>query len=678
MQRIDHRWIAVIVLIAVILGPASLVRASVAIPETNSSKVAQGTVPRFEPGECPEKIKPNIPPGEAVRCGTLFVPERYDSPGGKMIELDVLIIPAVTETVAPDPVIFAQGGPGGSTIDYYSQVLFNSRIRGNRDFVLFDQRGTQFSRPSLFCQEIYDEGIRTLEMDLRVEESERLFREAALACRDRLAAEGINLSAYNSIENARDIESLRQALGYARINLYGVSYGTLLALHAMREVPDALRSVILDAVVPTDIDFNFDAPNSQNRAFSELFDTCAVDPECSQAFPNLEGYFFDLVERLNAKPVFITLTDGEDGKTYRALLDGDALVDALFQMMYVAEFIPLLPRMIHNTARGDYAFLESIFSLIVFDRGVNYGMYYSVVCSEDGIEDPGYTYDGIRPEIGRDIQIENASMVELCKAWEVEQIGRGADEPVTSDIPTLILNGRFDPITPPAYGIKAAKTLSRAYVFTFPNSAHGALNTSKCADDIFLEFLSKPQVQPDGTCLTELGGPDFITNRDVINLPVMMKLATMNAQIGWQLGAFGIAILGMASALVVFPLAWLVRRARGRAERPTPGLVYLASWLPIFNSGALVALSGGIFAVLMILSQEQDYTALYFGLPARFGILFALPIFSLVLTIALVVYVAAGWRGKYWSLARKLYFTFLSICSLVSAVLLGMWGFFFV
>lgn len=635
-----------------------------------------GDIPRFEEGSCPEDIQARIPPGETARCGKLIVPERYDQTEGKTIELDVMIIPAINRPTAPDPVVFAQGGPGGSTIDYFSQVLFTSQIRANRDFVLFDQRGTLYTRPSLFCQEIFDEGIRTLNIDLPAEESERLFRESALACRQRLVKEGVDLSAFNSIENARDIESLRQALGYTQINLYGVSYGTLLALHAMRENPEGLRSVILDAVVPTNIDFNFDAPNSQNRAFKEFFDACRSQPVCDAAYPNLEQSFYDLVARLEEKPATIRLLDSETGKTYPSLLDGDSLVSALFQMLYVTDFIPLLPRMIYATAEGRYAFLESVFSQIIFDRTMNYGMYFSVVCSEDGTVDPGYRYDGVRPEIAKDVTIGNRSLVELCNAWQVTQIGDAADIPVVSDVPTLIFNGRFDPITPPAYGEEAAKTLSQSYLFTFPNTGHGALTSGQCAASIFLEFLSNPVKRPDGSCIESIPPVKFVLQDELVDLPVVIQIATLKGPIVGQLIAFVLAWLGLLSAAVVFPVGWLIRLARRREGRPTPALAHLAPWLPFMNAGVLLALAGGLFYVLILLVQAEDFAPLYFGIPSRYGALLILAFFSLLLTLATAVLAAAGWGGRYWSTGRKIYYTLLALCAITTAVLLAIWGFF--
>jgi hypothetical protein len=357
-------------------------------------------------------------------------------------------------------------------------------------------------------------------------------------------------------------------------------------------------------------------------------------------------------------------------------MNGDTLVSALFQMLYSTELIPLLPKMIHNTAVGRYDFLERIYSLITFDRTVNYGMYFSVVCAEDGTVDPGYSYAGIREQFSKDTAEENRSTVQLCNAWDVAQLGAAADQPVTSSIPTLVFNGRFDPITPPAYGKEAAKTLSQSYLYVFPNTGHGALTSSECADSIFLEFLSNPQREPDASCMDAIPPVRFLTNSDVIDLPLMLHLATLQGSIVWQGALFGAGVLGMLTALLVFPILWLIRRARSTTARPAHGVVHLAPWLPFMNAGVLIALAGGLFAVVVILVTKNDTNALYFGLPARYGLLLALGFLSLLLTLAMLAYTIAGWSGRYWSMGRKIYYTFLTISALLTAVMMAVWGMF--
>ena len=631
------RWV---VLTVVVLGTAGAALPAVAAPAVQS-----GDVPRFEPGPCMFTIPAGITEGEQVECGWLVVPEEHANPSGPTIKLGVAIIRSTSLNVRPDPLVMAQGGPGGSTIDYYTQVLFYSRLLKNRDIILFDQRGTLHSEPNLICPESLEKSIELLNVDLETEEAEAASREAALACRERLVGEGVNLSAYNSLENAADVNALRQALGYEQINLYGVSYGTLLALHTMRDYPEALRSVILDAVVPTNRNFNQLSPLTMDRAFTEFFAACKANEECNREYPFLEQTYTDLYDRLEENPVTLKVRDSEDGKIYPALMDGDSLVGTLFQLLYVTELIPLLPKMIQDFEDGNYAFVEYILSQVIFDRTMSYGMYYSVVCAEDSdINLDEVDYSSIRPEIGKDADVGNEAIVKLCQSWDVTQLDDMVDVPVSSDLPVLILNGRFDPITPPDYGAEAAKTLPNSYSFTFPNTGHGAATSSECADNIILDFLDDPGERPEGSCIQNIPPVDFITGKDVVDLPVVVRI--LEGRTGTLVGLvlMGLAVLILLSALVVYPLVWVIRWARSKEGRPTPFYGHLAPWLAMAVAGLMF-----LFVVVLVVAffgmvLENNYIFLM-GVPGNLRPLFLLPPLIILLVLAMVVLAVLGWKG---------------------------------
>lgn len=662
MKSVSVIW-RVILLAGLLLGSAGANQPASAAPALQS-----GDVPRFEPGPCMFDIPASITEGEQVDCGWLVVPEVHANPNGPTIKLAVAILRSQVANPRSDPLVMAQGGPGGSTIDYYTQVLFYSDLWKNRDIILFDQRGTLYSQPNLVCSENLDMTIELLDENLESEESEARFRESMLACRERLINEGINLSAFNSLENAADINALRQALGYEQINLYGVSYGTLLALHTMRDYPEALRSVILDAVVPTNKNFNQLAPLTMDRSFTEFFTACRESEECNREYPFLEQTYTDLYARLEEKPVTLKVRDPEGGKIYSALVDGDTLVGTLFQLLYSTELIPLLPKMIQDFEKNDYAFSEYVLSLITFDRTMSYGMYFSVVCAEDSdLNLDEVDYSGIRPELGRDANIGNESLIKLCEGWNVPALDDMVDVPVSSDLPVLILNGRFDPITPPDYGAEAAKTLPNSYSFTFPNTGHGAAVSSECADEIILDFLDDPGERPNDACLKDVPPVDFVTDNDVVNLPVIAKI--LEGRLGTLVGLVltGLAALILLSALVVYPLVWLIRLVRSKEGRPTPFYGHLAPWLAIAVAGLMflfmVVMAVAFFGMVM----ENNYIFLM-GVPGNYRPLFLLPPLILLLVLGMVVLAVLGWRGTYWSTWRKVYFSLLTLCAVGCAV----------
>jgi pimeloyl-ACP methyl ester carboxylesterase len=629
-------------------------------------------MPEFQAGPCPFDLPAGVEEGVDVSCGNFQTPERYDEPDGPTISLAVAVIKSTSSNPQADPIFFAQGGPGGSTLDYFTQVLFDSPLRAQRDLVLFDQRGTLYSDPALMCPEFLDENIKILDQELSDEEENTIYREAADACRERLTSEGVNLSAFNSIENAHDVNALRQALGYEKINFYGVSYGTLLGLHLMRLHPEGLRSVVLDAVVPTQVDFNPESARTADRALSELFSACTADAECSRVYPDLETVFFELVDRFDDTPVMLNLTDLDTGEKHEALLDGDGMIQLVFQSLYSSELLPLLPKMIFDVRAGRMTFVERIQSLLTFDRKMAEGMYYSVICAEDADYDLDQVdYSGIRPRLVEGERENNRVFLQVCQDWNVTQLGPSADEPVVSDVPTLVMNGRFDPITPERYGNLAAQSLSNSFAFTFPNTGHGAIGDA-CADQIMDDFIANPAQKPDSSCIGE-ETIDYVSSEDVVDFPVLIQALNLETKALVQVGLLILFDLVLLTAWLVFPISWLVRVVRSQAGRPTPFHAHLAPWLAMLI-GLLVLLFGiALIVVTVNLVQDNDILILM-GVPAQYRWIFVFPLLASLLTLVLVVQVIAGWAGSYWSVRRKVYLSILALSAVACTILFLMTG----
>jgi pimeloyl-ACP methyl ester carboxylesterase len=631
----------------------------------------------FEPGECTF----DLPPGQEVECGTLTVPARHAEPAGPAIKLAVAIVKSTGANPAPEPLVMLQGGPGGSTIDTYSQLLFlpeGQRMLRERDVVLFDQRGTLYSQPALTCKPEEQRLIeRTIEQDLSDEESERLSQEALLACRERLLQAGDDLSAFDSLENAADVEALRVALGYDQIDLYGVSYGSLLALHVMREHPQGVRSVIIDAVVPTQTNFIAEVPRSQERAFGELFRACAEDPACNAAFPNLEQRTFALADRLDETPARVPVTDPESGKTYQMVMDGDTFLGFVFQLLYASNILPGIPLMIERTEAGDYTFLSGVAPLFIFDRTLAQGMYYSVICAEDADFTPGEVdLSEVRPRFAEGAERDLRSFEELCVKWDVELLPDTVDAPVTSEIPTLVLNGRFDPITPPIFGQAAAETLANSYVFIFGNTGHGAMLADPCPTGIAIEFLDNPRQRPDDRCIAANPTPEFLL-RDAL-LPtdaLRVPLAWFEGKNLTQLGLLGITLLLLLSPFVVWPLAWLVRTIRGRSPGTYRGIGRARLLAGLLG---LLALAFVLGLVVVIFAQAtQSEVLLFFGVPAWAAPLFALPLILALLALGLLIVAITGWLGRgegTWSGWQRVYYSVLALAAVGFVAVLGSVG----
>ncbi|HRE48562.1 MAG TPA: alpha/beta hydrolase [Aggregatilineales bacterium] len=447
--------------------------------------------------------------GKTLDCGYLVVPEVRGANNGKTVKVAFARFRSPATTPLADPVILLQGGPGGPGIEPLGTALaatFAQTLR--RDFIAIDQRGVGYSLPNLGCQEFIEMTYATLTVQLTPEETSERNQEAAAACRDRLIGEGVNLSAFNNVENANDVADLIPALGYTTANLYGVSYGSTLALSVMRYRPEVLRAVVIDAIAPPQWN-QFEAPIAAVvDTFERFFAACAANSACANAYPTLKKTTYDLITTLNAAPTTISIKHPTTNKTYDLLVTGNVLLSQLYSALYVTSFIPQLPAMIDTASKGDFTALESIVSQTFFQfEDVAFGMFYSVGCASEG----AYADRAAIEESLRSLPPEFAGIAPgltdsstICASWGVGKAAEIETTPVTSTLPTLILSGELDPITPPANGALAVETLPNGSHFIFPGTGHGAALSSSCAFGILSAFVQAPQTKPDSACIEQM------------------------------------------------------------------------------------------------------------------------------------------------------------------------------
>ena len=506
------RYALVLLLATVSLGAATR-------PMTQASARIASYTPRFEAARCQFKPGASIVLGVDVRCGFVAVPEDRAKPNGRTVRVAVAIFKNPAAAHHSDPFIFLQGGPGGALISQFGPLVTKKNLTSyvkDRDMVMVDQRGTGYSTPSLSCTEVDKLTVKTLDQHLTSQQSADLQVKAVQQCYNRLVASGIGLSAYNSIADAADVADVDRALGYESVNIYGVSYGTRLALTIMRTQPRGVRSVILDSVVSPDANQIAGPLSSAKRVYDVLFRGCLLNAACNRAFPRLESTFYRVVTNLNAHPVTIDTTNPA-GKHYTALLNGDSFVSLVFQMLYVTSFIPYLPVMIARADQGDFRVPSAVYGQFVLDFSTNLGMYLSVECGEDGSSTNAAqitaTAQPLNPVIRSGWLIGQIANYRECQLWRVRNLPAAQKQPVVSSIPTLILSGEYDPITPPEQSLRVARTLSHSYRFVFPGMGHGEylypLTNVKCPYTIASAFLDDPTHAPNATCIGAMTEPKF-------------------------------------------------------------------------------------------------------------------------------------------------------------------------
>jgi pimeloyl-ACP methyl ester carboxylesterase len=475
----------------------------------------------FDEGVCPWAL-PAGQKQEAVRCGFVVVPEDRAKPDGRKVRLAVAAFKATSATSAPDAIVHLVGGPGFSVVKFLDRLTVdNARpFQDRRDLVFFDQRGTGLSEPSLRCPEVRENFIGRLAEDLRAAESAARANAALLRCHDRLADEGVDFGAYNSAASASDVADVMSALGYGDYNIYGISYGTRLALTVMRDFPEHVRSVVLDSSLPPQINGLSEAAKNFERALNTLFDGCKADAACHDAYPNAGQNFFDLVAKLNKEPAVVEPQDSSTKKTARVVVNGDRLVAGTWQALYNTRLIPVLPFAGAQIAQGNTGLLTVLAGQIVFSfNDLSDGMAASVNCHDEVPFNTEETVSQANKDVRKEITDAGIGVtssaqlkreLNLCKAWGAGAANDRENEAVSSDIPTLVLAGEYDPITPPAWGTLAAQTLSHSFVVEFPATGHGALGGQyPCAAPLIVAFYDDPSTRPDATCASAIPPPKF-------------------------------------------------------------------------------------------------------------------------------------------------------------------------
>jgi len=424
-------------------------------------------------------------PSIKARCGEFERPLDPDNPGGETIYLNVAVVPALTLDPAPDPVVPIAGGPGQASTRFYASVpQAFEYLRRERDIVLLDQRGTGESAP-LTCSEDEDAvlGEVTTEQSL----------EAVQDCLDTLPHDP---RFFTTSVAVGDLEALREALGYERFNLYGISYGSRVAQHFARRYPDSTRTLILDGVVPPQIALGPAIASEAQAALEHIFARCAEDQLCAETFGDLAAKANDLRARLAEDAVTVTLPHPMSGLPETVAIGADEFAGAIRLLSYHPTTVALIPLLIDQANAGNVVPLAAQY-LTIRDSladSLNGGMHNAVVCTEDA---PYFDNETVTSEaladtyLGPDIL---DALQTVCSIWPAGILDEDFKIPLATDIPVLLLSGEVDPITPPAYASLAAVDLDNALLLTGRLQGHG-MAPRGCTNEVMAEFVAEADPQ---------------------------------------------------------------------------------------------------------------------------------------------------------------------------------------
>jgi pimeloyl-ACP methyl ester carboxylesterase len=558
--------------------------------ESAPTKVPPETIafsPRVEERPCELWIPAGDVANETLHCGYVVVPAERDNPQSEEVKLAYILLKATGDNPAPDPIIHVSGGPGISATTRLTVVELIKRyapLRKTRDIILYDQRGVGNSLPVLDCYlfmgDDAGEGLTS--------KAEELSR-----CQEAMRNQGYPPETFATAVSAADLLDLMHALNYPAYNLYGISYGSRLLMSLMHHFPNEplVRSILLDSVdtLPEDFNTAYIAGTYllQQALFESVFEACAANPECSEAYPDLRVRFNTLIEQLNRSPLKL------DEFT---MVDGDTIYRNFFPFNNAVQNIPYLPRMIDELEQGDTTTLDLIRSYSIPEPATRtyalpempeigqelLDLYLNCEAGGDDIKARQIALWDADPQEVADFLRETCDQKTAAAAIEITDsspgifnhiITRFADDGILSpnkelnsklncteqypfredfaeieqqllaagmpnffieqtletinlnsewcevwvdalktptperygDYPTLILNGQFDSLTPPAFAQIASDAIPWAQYVPIPSAWHSILgNNDRCPTEITLQFLVDPDAPVGAGCTKEM------------------------------------------------------------------------------------------------------------------------------------------------------------------------------
>lgn len=441
----------------------------------------------------------------AVQCARVSVPEDYASPDGARLSIRVVRLAARNGTGAGTPLLAIAGGPGQAASEAFLHLdqIFPDVAR-DRDFYLVDQRGTGGSNPQ-HC-DLDDEALMQVESDMG---------QIRRSTRECLAQFDGDPTLYTTSVAIRDLEQVREALGVPRWHLFGVSYGTRVAQHYLRRHPQVIRTAVLDSVVPATEALGPDIALRSQQALDTLLDRCESDTACSDAFPDLARGLQTLLTELDDAPRHLSYENPRTGALEDMRFSRAHLVGVLRLSLYQSEQLSILPTMLHQAyANDNFTALARTANAIVnqMARTLAVGMHHSVVCTEDA---PFFAIDGPQLEALSETYMGDLVVRALevtCEEWPAGVMDEGFRDPLTADVPVLLLSGEADPITPPSYAEAVLAHLPRARHLVAPGQGH-FVSPRGCLPRLIAQFIgSDGNAKPPADCLDRLQPSPLFVN----------------------------------------------------------------------------------------------------------------------------------------------------------------------
>jgi pimeloyl-ACP methyl ester carboxylesterase len=441
--------------------------------------------------------------GVEAQCGHLSVAENPALPQGRQIALHIAWIPAGDEgPTEPDPVFMLAGGPGQAATESYPQVAAAFRpVQKKRDVILVDQRGTGQSNP-LRCEEPRKpEQAKVSATGAKAVDKAAEARRFAQRCRAALSKKA-DLRFYTTTDAIRDLDAVRQAIGAAKINLVGVSYGTRVAQQYAMRYPHSTRTIVLDSVAPNTLILGNDFARNLEQALDLQFGQCGKTPACSRTLGNPRSRLDALMAQLRTAPPLVRYRDASTNQVHEERLLPEHVAGLMRMYAYAPLASSLLPLQLKEASEGRYDGLLALAKMLddTLSGQMMFGMQLSVICSEDA-QGLKANPDDVATLLGNQFADDLGAQ---CAVWPKGAMPADFHAPLRTPVPALLMSGEFDPVTPPRYGAEVVKTLPNGRHLVVRGQGHNVIATG-CMPKLFAQFIDSADAKSlDAKCLDTL------------------------------------------------------------------------------------------------------------------------------------------------------------------------------
>lgn len=572
---------------------------------------------------CPFRGRIKYEPGE-IECGLIQVPENREVQGSRSIELHYVRMLAKGKDAEgnavskrSDPVVYLSGGPGAG-IEGYVRRFKDHGLLEQRDLYLLEQRGIGSS--TTFCP-FFSSRNRDAQAQESFEGHQRSRVENAHRCLEVASSQGVDLRGYNTFENARDVRALRLALGFERWNVWGISYGSVLAQALIKEDPDGILAVVIDGIVPLDIGDLMRIGRWYARDLDQLFAACEQQPACKSAYPDQKRRYLAAIESVMKQPFAFDVTPDERFPTGKAYLHAEIVAGLPFSLMYEQSTHAAVPAIIEGLIKAVEARDQNFFrALALLDlEGMQSGGYGAGMAQAIHCQD-GYVDGSVRvaaeevtenPVLGRVFGNPEASaqMASVCAGAGIPGRDLAQYAPLVSDLPILVANGAWDPVTPTPLAHYIMPGLSRGQLVEFPHAGHGPTRSLKCAGKLLNAFYNDPAAPLDSECVKD-GEQAASYVAPYYASSALSRAALLYAEDRKQLLPHalwvGLPLFVLLVGGLVLVVGGLARRFN--RARPVPGatarwITGLAAWTGVLHAaglGVAGALSGKLTPALLL------------------------------------------------------------------------------